>query len=343
MIKIDNLKETVCNSYNLLECAINDENREKYGLAVVFNTREKHPGFNNWQTYAKEDQSDEDVRRLYNKAGTKATSYSYFTGIGGLVDLDFDWELTYHILKRRYPEMFDTLTIKTPNGGYRCLYVVEDPKDYLKFKQRSPRVEIHGKEGKHVIVHGKGNDDNGYLQEYIVVNDLEIKRANDIIKVTSNFLEEWSNTCSFLEYQCIKNAVSHKKNHCTHEQRTSIAAFFHANGIDIEDAIDFFRTFTDFDYNITKDHLERIYEKDFKHPTCSHLKTVFNINDDTCKNCIRKKEYADSDQIVSTTKEFDLSQIDASDIFSLDDDNLHDDIKETPITTIDGSIYYLIP
>lgn len=330
----------------ILEKAINDHNRLKHGLGVIFNTRKKHPAFKAWQKHSRGKQKKNEIKRLYNKNGIKNTSYSYFTGIGGLIDLDFDWEWTYHVLKRKYPEKFDTLTIKTPNGGYRCLYIVENPKDYLKFRDKPPKIEIHGEKGKHVIVYGRGEDDTGNLQKYSVVCDNEIKEDPKIIDFMINFLEEWMKTCSFLEYNCIKNSVSHKKNHCTHDQRTSIAGFFNAEKIPIEDAIDFFRTFTDFDYNITKDHLERVYEKRFKHPTCNHLKDVFGVDLETCKNCSRKLETNNEKTILKENKSnvFDLSQTDDSDIFSFEDDEEFTEIiTEQPITIIDGSIYYLIP
>lgn len=331
----------------LLSKALSDSNRVKHGLSVIFNTKNKHPCFKAWQENAKEQQTDEDIYKLYGKNRSKSTSYSYFTGVGGLIDLDFDWEWTYHILKRKYPEKMDTLTIKTPNGGYRCLFIVDNPRDFLKFRDKSPKVEIHGNKGKHVIVHGEGNNDEGKLKKYSVVCNDEIKTDHDIIDVMVEFLEELSKTCSFLEYNCIKNAVPHKKNHCTHEQRTSIAAFFSANKVPIEDAIDFFRTFTDFDYEITKDHLERIYEKEFKHPTCTNLKDVFQVDHKTCANCIRKtqkKANVNSISQQNPLNHYDISKIDDSSIFGFNSATDYTEIiTEQPIALIDGKIYYLIP
>jgi len=162
-----------------------------------------------------------------------------------------------------------------------------------------------------------------------------------------DFLENLDQRCSFLQYNCIKNALPHKKNHCTHEQRTSIASFLSAENIPIEDAIDFFRTFTDFDYKITKDHLERVYEKGFKHPTCSHLKEVFHVDCKTCAKCIRKNQSNDVNHFNCQTDEvspLDISQIDDSNIFSYGDSEEYTKIvTEKPITTINGKIYYLIP
>lgn len=341
------LEVKVSGNVPLLNKALDDVNRIKYGLSIIFNTKNKHPSFKAWQKNAREEQTEEDIRKLYRKNRKKNTSYSYFTGIGGLIDLDFDWEWTYHILKRKYPERMDTMTLKTPNGGYRCLYIVDNPKDYLKFRDKPPKVEIHGDKGKHVIVHGKGNDDNGQLKDYELINESEIKKDPEIIDLVINFLETLNHSCSFLQYNCIKNALSHKKNHCTHEQRTSIAAFFSAEKIPIEDAIDFFRTFTDFDYNITKDHLVRVYEKQFKHPTCSHLKEAFHVDGKTCTNCIRKSQSNDINKSDCQTEKInllDISQIDDSNIFSFGTNEEYTEIiTEQPITTIDGKIYYLIP
>jgi hypothetical protein len=333
---------------HILRNALEDPIRKKYGLAIVFNIREKHPGFKQWQTHSKENQTENDIIKLYNKRKTKFTSYSYYTGIGGLIDIDFDWEWTYHVALRSFGERFNTRTFKTPNGGYRCLYIVDKPKDSLEYKERPPYVEIHGNKGKHhVIVFGKGQKEDKTLGEYQLVNDINIIKDNNIITDMIHFLGDINKKSYFLEYNCIKDNLKHKKNHLTQDQRTSIGAFFVAENIDKNTAIDFFRTCTDFDYDITQKHLDYMYNKDFKHPMCETLKKQFNWNDNDCKKCPRKNGKVDpKNNPINEDRGIDLSNISQDKLFSINNDgNIHNFkiISKEPIFELGNNVYYVIP
>lgn len=271
----------------LLNNALNDEMKTKYDLSIIFATKEKFPGFKAWNEEIKENQTEEEIIDLYNKMGRLNTAYSYITGIGGLIDLDFDWEWTYHVALRHFGERMNTRTIKTPNGGYRSLFIVNNPDDYLKFKERPPKVEIHGKSTHHVIVHGKGKKDDGKLGKYILVNDSDIREDNEILDDMKAFLTAINQKCYFLEYPCISKVLKRKNNELTQEHRTSIGAFFAAEGINMKTAIEFYRCTDDFDYEKTEYHLGLIYEKEFKHPTCKTLRKNFNHPEELCKGCKR--------------------------------------------------------
>lgn len=335
------------NGNNLLQLALGDKIRLNNKLCIVFVTEHKHPGLKKWQEYAKPDQSNSDIRKLYRKRGAANIGYSYYTGINGLIDIDFDWAWTYHVACRQFKDRMETRTFKTPNGGYRVLFITTKPNDFLNYKEKPPRVEIHGNKGHHVIVYGKFKDQMGNLKEYELVKDCDILEDNSIITDISNFLRIINEQCKFLEYNCIGSCLNGKINYLTQEQRTSVGAFFVAEKIDIQTAIDFFRTCEDFDKKITEDHLSRLYDKEFKHPTCEKLIEIFNWEENRCKSCIRRSGDKSYKKPESSTFGPDLTKINSSEIFSCIElggkNHYIENIEETPIFEIGNKIHYVIP
>lgn len=329
----------------LLESAIVDEIRIKHELGVVFVTEQKHPAFRKWQLHAHGSQTNKEIRNLYKKRGKKNTGYSYYTGVGGLIDIDFDWEWTYHVAMRHFGERMNTRTIKTPNGGYRVLFIVDEPHDFLKFKEKPPKVEIHGNKGHHVLVYGKVKNDQGELKEYELVKDLDIRKDNKILPDLERFLTEINLKCEFLEYGCINECLKHKKNNLTHEQRTAIGAFFAAEKIDINTAKDFFRTCYDFEEKTTEYHLEQLYEKEFVHPTCENLINNFRWDVSKCNHCKRKTGDFLHDKDPCKQKErrvedpFDLTKIDLEEIFQ----NRSNESISSPIFEFNGELFFAMP
>lgn len=329
----------------VLDLALKDELRKKNGLSVIFVTKDKYPTLKEWQKYAQENQSEEDIKELYKKIRGHITGYSYFTGIGGLIDIDFDWEWTYHVALRYFSDRMDTRTIKTPNGGYRALFLVDEPMDFLDFKSKPPRVEIHGNIGHHVVVQGKALDDQNQLREYSLVNDSEIRKDNKIIQDFMELLTKINKKCYFLEYKCIAEKIKQKHNYLTQDQRTSIGSFFAAENIGIDTATDFFRMCDDFDPEKTGDHLERLYNKDFKHPTCEKLMENFNWNSKKCKGCKRKSTGKLETKKNVTNPEFDIRNLTISEIFNVNEINgkyyFPNSILATPIFVINNQVFYV--
>lgn len=294
------MKKKVIKSDEILKAALDDRERIKNKLCVIFVNSDKFPGLKGWQEYASRKQTRRDIRNIFNKKGNLNSGYSYFTGINGLIDIDFDWEFAYHIAIREFGERMNTRTLKTPSGGYRALFIVDEPQDFLEFKDRPPHVEIHGKPSHQVVVYGKGKNDRGQLKNYKLIKDLEIKKDENILTDMAEFLKKINAECHFLDYPCIKSYTQKKHNELTQEQRTAIGAFFAAEDIDMEKAIDFFRCTDDFDYEKTQYHLQKIYEKKFQHPTCEKLRESFNHDEKDCKNCKRRNTSVYSDTSVSS-------------------------------------------
>lgn len=285
---------------NLLYQALNDHHRQKHGLAVVFDTQDKHPNIKNWQVYAKEEQEEAEIKELYQKR-TDYTAYSYFTGVSGLIDIDFDWEWLYNEANKFFGDRFNTRTLRTPNGGYRALFITGNPEDCLQYKNQPPHIEIHGKKTHHVIVYGQVLNEQGTMGDYEVVKDFQIRQDSEIIPDFIEFINKVMGKCNFLQYHCIKNNLLKKQVALNQEQRTNIGAFFVAEKIDMDLATEFFRCTDDFNPKATRDHLIRLKNKDFKHPTCETLRKNFNWKKSACTGCIRKE--CQSDEMESESGE----------------------------------------
>ena len=250
----------------------------------------------------REIKSDQDIEELYKIKGNQNRFYSYISGYGGLVGIDFDWEWPYEMALRKFKDRMNTRTIRTANGGYRVLYRVDDPKDILKFKTIPPHVEIHGNEGKHhLIVYGTALNDSGKWSEYKVIKDVDIQYDPEIIDDLKQFLEDIEKECKFLRYPCIAERLKSKKNELTQNQRLHLSNFLCRTDLKKEDIIDFFRTCSDFNSEVTEYQLnttiEKIKandkigdpEKRFNPPKCETLLRDFEGDSNQCNKCSRRK------------------------------------------------------
>lgn len=293
----------------LLQRALEDPFKKKHRLCIIFATKEKFPGFKGWQKHAKDDQTDEDIINLYKKLGKQNTAYSYFTGIGGLIDIDLDWPWLYEEALKHLGDRLDTYTLQTPNGGYRLLFLTDEPDDYLEYKSKPPYIEIHGKPTHHVVVYGQALNERGELTKYRVINDKEIRYDPNILKDFKNFIKKVMKDCYFLEYPCIKSILKGKNIELTQEQRTSIGGFFAAENIDLEIATSFFSCTDDFDPKKTRYHLKLLYDKGFKHPTCKKLIKNFEWDTEKCYGCARKTETINP-KVTVETKDYTITNLD---------------------------------
>jgi hypothetical protein len=270
----------------LLKKALEDENRQKYGLKITFHEPESKATFmKGWQK--RTPQTDEDLRRAYNR---KYTCYAYLTGYKDLYGVDFDWVWVYEVFKRRYPELLKTCQIKTPNG-YRLLYFTKNPENDDTWKN-TLHVELQG--GKPAIVYGFAKDESGQLQEYQRIGTYQIKHEPKIQDTLRSFLTELQESCDYISYPCISSKLKHKKNHLIHDQRLQIANFFchgiNDGGLSFEDARDFFITCPDYDPDKTtyhlKDTLKKIRAGKLNLPRCESIQKSFQWQD--CVGCPRR-------------------------------------------------------
>ncbi len=112
------MKKKTINNKEILQTALNDSERDKYNLCVIFVTKNKFPGIKEWQNFATDKQTTNDIKELFLKNKNNFTGYSYFTGISGLIEIDWDWSFAYHVALRELgEERMNTRTLSTPSGG----------------------------------------------------------------------------------------------------------------------------------------------------------------------------------------------------------------------------------
>lgn len=275
---------------NLLDIALNDPTRKKYGLNIIFADKFKKPLQENWNRWIDQKQTDEDIKAMYKHSHT---NYGYLTGFNGLVSIDFDAAWIYLEALEYFGERLNTFTVETPNGGYHAYFLTKHPKTYNKYK-KSLKVEILG--GMNTIVYGEAQNVEGEMVKYRPVNDEPIHRDDEIINDMTEFLRTTLTKYDFLSYKCIKEKLSQKINYLSHEQRLNLSNLFLQRKADITTATNFFRMCTDFDLKKTKYYLEYDKKKvdagELKYPTCDKLAEDFEWDRANCTGCIRllKKE-----------------------------------------------------
>jgi len=140
-------------SSSLLESALNNPIRKRYGFNVLFAGPDKAPKLP-WEKWQREQQSDEDIQAYYNGMGSdNVTCWGFVAGYKGLEAIDFDWPWVYRLWKARFGERAETLTVQTPNGGLRPHYLCSKPETHDRFKE-SLRVELKGS-GRFIVYEGK--------------------------------------------------------------------------------------------------------------------------------------------------------------------------------------------
>ena len=328
----------------LLRAALDDKCRIENKLAVVFGMSiprkkkdgstiyAKTPNFKGWPDGALDNQSEADIKRIYSKNGSKNQYYSYFAGIGGLLGIDFDWRWPYYLAQRHFKERFNTRTIQTPNGGYRVLFLTNNPESNEKYKSIPPHVEIHGTPGsRHMVVYGKAHDENGKLMEYKLVKDLPIRYDPNIIEDMMKFLDDIAEKADFLQWNCIKKATDLKTVNLGHLQRVHLGNLL-LRKFSLEDSAYFFSLCPDFDYQYTKDRQlgksiqpkvkdamekeargEELGKGDLKPPSCKTLIRDFKHEESDCQGCPRKntnEPIEETSTITVETKDYTITNLD---------------------------------
>lgn len=271
----------------LVKKALDDPIRKKHDLNITFHTHEKKCFTKGWNQWITEKQTDEELKKAYKH---EYTSYAYLTGYNGLFGIDFDWEWPYILCKNHFAERFETYTVKTPNNGYRVLFITDKTSNNDNFKNNL-HVELQG--GKPAIVFGKAKNNKGELKKYQPIITDEIRYDSTIQEDVTNFLSQILKKYEFLEYKCIRSVLIERENHLTHEQRLHIANFFMREEEDIDNAAYFFSTCNDFEIKTSRYQLNNTKNKidndSLNYPTCAKLIEDFNWDENNCRGCIRKK------------------------------------------------------
>ena len=98
----------------------------KFGWNILF-SKGKNPSIcGSWEHWQTTPQTEQDIKLLYGKTSGEATAFGPITGYNGLVAIDFDWPWPYLLWEKRFGARANTLTIQTPNGGFRAFSLAVD-------------------------------------------------------------------------------------------------------------------------------------------------------------------------------------------------------------------------
>ncbi len=282
--------------YSLLEGALTIPFRKKNGVNILFGDKGKNPQVKGWNKWCGvEQQTDEDIKALFDKRKNDFTNYGFAVGHGGLIALDFDWEWVYwRANDKKLRIIGDTFTARTPNGGYRVLVICHSYDSNNSEYKSALRFDIFG--GTHYAAcYGTALREDETVSEYKSIGEEEIKNVDSLNELEA-FLEDTLKLYDFLTYPCIASFfATHKKwVHLTHEQRLAICNLMLQKGISIDEAQRLFMMCKD-DYNEDKtryqcgDTQEKIKKGGLKPPTCETLKEAFGYDGSKCQKCSRKQ------------------------------------------------------
>lgn len=269
----------------LLERALNDPIRKKYGFNIIFADKKKRPLQQNWTRWLKDKQTDEDLKKTFKPAHT---NYGYLSGFNGLMVIDFDAHWIYQEALDFFGDRLNTFTVETPNGGFHSFFRVKEPVNDMAFKNNL-KVEFLG--GMNAIVYGTAKNMAGHTVEYKVYNKDEVRFDDSIVEDMKSFLNNLLEKYDFLNYKCISEKLKHKINHLTHEQRLHLSNLFLQKKASLTTTNNFFRMCSDYNQKTTAYQLELSKEKvdkgKIKYPTCSKLLKDFGFQEKDCKGCNR--------------------------------------------------------
>jgi hypothetical protein len=276
---------------DLLENALNNPIRRQHGFNILFADQNKAPK-REWVKWQTQTQTDQDIRELYSSWGPgEATCWGFVCGYKGLEGFDFDWAWVYRLWCHRFKERADTLTVQTPNGGYRPFYKASNPitHDNHKF---SLRAELKGP-GRFVVFAGAALREDGALGCYKIEKDLPVKEDSSIVPDSVGFFEELLETrYSWLSYNCIKKKLEKKRFVLNkHEQRLAIRNFMLSGKCEDWEIHNFFASQDDYDERKTQAQIDdghKFIEKGGKPFSCDKLRTIFNFSEKDCSGCPRR-------------------------------------------------------
>lgn len=292
MHKADSRFKDLCGD-SLLERALNNPLRRHYGFNILFAGYDKAPGLS-WEKWQEHPQSDEDVKAYYDGMGAgKVTCWGFVCGFKGLQPIDFDWSWVYRLWREKFGDRAETLTVRTPNGGFRPYYICEKPETNDKFKE-SLHVEFKG-QGRFVVHEGKAKREDGNIGEYEIVVDHPIYTDNKIVADTLSWLEEIASRYNFLRWKCLQPYFKKKLLNPPHEVRLFVCDIMVCEGFSDEEIINLFCDFENFDPAKTEyqvSYTRNRVKAGLKPPTCETLRGTLGWDGEGCRGCPRKGKAA---------------------------------------------------
>ncbi len=260
-------------------------------------------------------QSMQDLEALVARAHrseVEAWNFGPRTGLGGLACLDWDWEFLAYRWVKDFGYRAKTMTIRTPNMGYRMLYVTSERENSSPFK-RGLHMEFEN--GGYVAVGGFAEDVDGKKQPYTQVADAEIRVDNSILSDTRAFLAQQLKRYDFLRFNCVFFIVDRKHICLDHNQRLALVQFMVSKDFLDDEIHDFFKTVyatggkRDYDFGKTQTQIvsaRGFHERGGRpnpciaktNPDTGHVSTplfqIFSSTVERCGACLRKVKRSDA-------------------------------------------------
>jgi P4 family phage/plasmid primase-like protien len=259
-------------------------------------------------------QSMEELQALVAKvqcSEVEAWNFGPRTGLGGLACLDWDWEFLAYRWIKHFGDRARTLTIRTPNMGYRMLYVTSEKENSSPFK-RGLHMEFEN--GGYVAVGGYAEDTEEIKQPYTKFCESEIRSDNCILADTKAFLVAQLERYDFLGFNCVNSVVDRKHIRLDHSQRLALVQFMMSKDFLDNEIHGFFKTVyqsegkRDYDFAITRSQISsaRGYHERGGRPNPCSAKTnpengristplfqIFGFDREKCNCCLRKQKVKD--------------------------------------------------
>ena len=256
-------------------------------------------------------QSMEELQTLVERvqrSEVEAWNFGPRTGLGGLACLDWDWEFLAYRWCKRFGERAKTLTFRTPNLGFRMLYLTSEKENSSPFKCG---LHMEFENGGYVAIGGFAEDAEGHKQPYVKVCDAPILRDSGIIGDTKAFLAEMLERYDFLGFNCVNSVVDRKHIRLDHNQRLALVQFMVAKGFLDDEIHDFFKTVyqsegkRDYDFTVTQTQIfsaRGFHERGGRPNPCTAktnpengristpLFQIFGFDHEKCSSCLRKQK-----------------------------------------------------
>jgi hypothetical protein len=272
----------------LLDDALSNIHRRKHKLNIAFARLDKAP-LHDWKDLQDSSQSDDSIRTCYSQVQSDVKSWGFICGRNGLLGIDFDWGWVYRLWTKCFAERAETLTVRTPNGGFRPFFRVENPRTDDTFKN-TLHCEFKGI-GRFAVLEGEALREDGTKGEYQLTKDFEIRRDDQILDDTLHWLKELFNQFDFLNYSCIKAQLRRKVLNPDHNLRLILSSFMAYRGLSVEHALNFFEDCPNFDDSRTHYQLEYTKSRTkqgLKPPRCEKLQEMLTWDEQSCIGCARR-------------------------------------------------------
>ncbi len=264
-----------------------------------------------WKDFTSQSMADlEALVKRAEASEVEAWNFGPRTGLGGLACLDWDWEFLAYRWSKRFGDRAKTLSFRTPNMGYRMLFLTSETENCSPFK-RGLHMEFEN--GGYVAVGGFALDVDGKKQPYTQAVDAPIRVDNAILTDTRVFLGQQLERYDFLRFSCVNSVVDKKHIRLDHNQRLAIIQFMLSKGFFDDEIHDFFKTVysssgsRDYDFGVTQSQIvsaRGFYERGGRPNPCSaktnpdtgHVSTplfqIFGSTLERCAGCLRKMRVA---------------------------------------------------